>query len=126
MKKILMIILDGFGYRENEYGNAVTIANMENFKRIFSEYPHSLLEASGEYVGLPHNQFGNSEVCHQVIGLGRTVKQKITILDEGINNSLLNNDSFLEMIKHVKDNKSTLHLMGLLPDGGVQDRKSVV
>ena len=74
-----MIILDGFGYREEEHGNAIEMANMEFFKSLWEKYPHSLLEASGEYVGLPEGQFGNSEVCHEVIGLGKKIKQKITI-----------------------------------------------
>ena len=81
MKKILMIILDGFGIRDEERGNAVKLANMEFFKSLWDNYPHSLLEASGEFVGLPDGQFGNSEVCHQVIGLGHKIKQKITIIN---------------------------------------------
>ena len=84
MKKILMIILDGFGIRENEHGNAVKLANMTYFNSLLDKYPNALLEASGEYVGLPEGQFGNSEVCHEVIGLGKKIKQKITVIN--INN----------------------------------------
>ena len=120
MKKILMIILDGFGMREEENGNAIKLANMEFFKSLWEEYPHSLLEASEEAVGLPKGQFGNSEVCHQVIGLGHKVKQKITIINEEIDtNNILNNTSFQEMVNHVNMYNSTLHLMGLVSDGGV-------
>lgn len=119
MKKILMIILDGFGYREEEHGNAIKRANMKTFNKVFEEYPHSILEASGEAVGLPANLFGNSEVCHEVIGCGKKIKQNITIANESINENLKNNENFIKMINHTKENNSTLHLMGLLSDGGV-------
>jgi len=120
MKKILMIILDGFGIREEEHGNAIKRANMKTFNSLWDSYPHSVLEASGEYVGLPHDLFGNSEVCHEAIGTGKKVKQNITIANELINETIsTNNPEFIKMINHVKDNNSTLHLMGLLSDGGV-------
>ena len=120
MKKILMIILDGFGYREEEIGNAVKLSNMNFFKSLWENYPHALLKASEEYVGLPKGQFGNSEVCHQVIGLGHKVKQKITIINEQLDSKeIINNVSFQDMINHVSIYNSTLHLMGLVSDGGV-------
>ena len=120
MKKILMIILDGFGIRENEHGNAVKLANMEFFNSLWNKYPHALLEASEEAVGLPHGQFGNSEVCHQVIGLGKKINQKITIISEEVEHKrILKNEQFQSLIEHVKTNHGTLHLMGLLSDGGV-------
>lgn len=120
MKKILMIILDGFGYRKETHGNAIIEANMENFNNIFNTYPHSILNASGESVGLPENIFGNSEVCHEAIGIGKKVKQDITIATESINEKItVNNADFIKMINHVKENNSTLHLIGLLSDGGV-------
>ena len=115
-----MIILDGFGIREEEKGNAVKLANMEFFKSLWEKYPHSLLKASEEYVGLPKGQFGNSEVCHEVIGLGHTVKQKMTIINEEIENkTILDNIEFQDMINHINMYDSTLHLMGLTSDGGV-------
>lgn len=120
MRKILMIILDGFGIRENEHGNAVKLANMDYFNSLLDKYPHSLLEASGEYVGLPEGQFGNSEVCHEVIGLGKKIKQKITVINEEIfTKRILQNEEFNKLIETTKKNKSTLHLMGLTSDGGV-------
>ena len=120
MKKILMIILDGFGLRDNPHGNAIKAANMEYFNSLWDNYPHSTLEASEHYVGLPDGQFGNSEVCHEVIGLGKKIKQKITIVDNAIKSKeIINNDTFKEMIDYVKNNNKTLHLMGLLSDGGV-------
>ena len=120
MKKILMIILDGLGLKEDITGNAVKQANMPFFNKIWSEYPHSVLEASGEAVGLPNNIFGNSEVCHQVIGLGKKIKQKLTIAhDEIESRRIMNNEELKSIVNHVKVNDSTLHLMGLVSNGGV-------
>ena len=120
MKKILMIILDGFGIRENTHGNAVKLANMNYFNSLLEKYPNSLLEASGEAVGLPEGQFGNSEVCHEVIGLGKKIKQKITVINEEIlTKRIFLNEEFNNLIETTKNNNSTLHLMGLTSDGGV-------
>lgn len=120
MKKILMIILDGFGIRENTHGNAIKLANMNYFNSLLEKYPNSLLEASGEAVGLPEGQFGNSEVCHEVIGLGKKIKQKITVINEEVfTKRIFLNEEFNNLIETTKNNKSTLHLMGLTSDGGV-------
>ena len=106
MKKILMIILDGFGIRENEHGNAVKLANMTYFNSLLDKYPNALLEASGEYVGLPEGQFGNSEVCHEVIGLGKKIKQKITVINEEIfTKRILENEEFNNLLETTKKNK---------------------
>jgi len=123
MKKILMIILDGFGHREETHGNAIIDAKMDYYNSLWENYPHSILEASGECVGLPEYLFGNSEVCHEAIGIGKKIKQDITIAKEKINEKLINNEEFIKMINHVKENNSTLHLMGLLSDGGVHSHK---
>lgn len=120
MKKILMIILDGFGIRENTHGNAIKLANMNYFNSLLEKYPNSLLEASGEAVGLPEGHFGNSEVCHEVIGLGKKIKQKITVINEEVfTKRIFLNEEFNNLIETTKNNKSTLHLMGLTSDGGV-------
>ena len=120
MKKILMLILDGFGLREETKGNAVKLAKMDCFNKLWDEYPHSVLEASGEAVGLPENIFGNSEVCHQVIGLGKKIKHKITIAHETIaSKKVLANEELIALVNHVLENDSTLHLMGLVSKGGV-------
>ena len=127
MKKILMIILDGFGIRENEHGNAVKLADMTYFNSLLDKYPNALLEASGEYVGLPEGQFGNSEVCHEVIGLGKKIKQKITVINEEIfTKRILENEEFNNLLETTKKNKSTLHLMGLTSDGGVHSHLGYV
>ena len=81
MKKILTIIFDGFGYREESAGNAIKDANMNTFNELWDNYPHSLLEASGSAVGLKEGEFGNSETGHQTIGAGRKVLQNETLVD---------------------------------------------
>jgi len=120
MKKIVLCILDGVGIREENYGNAVKLANMPNFNMLYNKYPHSLLNASGNYVGLPKNQMGNSEVGHQNIGAGRIVYQSLEIINNAIDDgSFSNNNELLNVLNHVKQNQSKLHICGLLSDGGV-------
>lgn len=120
MKKMILLIMDGFGYREEPHGNAIIDAHMQTFTELWNKYPHSILEASGSYVGLPDGQFGNSEVCHTAIGVGKKIKQDITIINEIVDNgSIKEKEELLKLINHVKENNSTLHLMGLLSDGGV-------
>lgn len=118
MKKILTIILDGFGYREEEYGNAIKAAQMNFFNKLWEEYPHSLLRASEEAVGLHEGQFGNSETGHQTIGAGRLIKQNETLVDEFFSNrdSILGNESFNKLLENKDKN---IHLMGLSSDGNV-------
>ena len=81
---VAIIILDGFGWRKEEYGNAVVQANKPNFDRLWNEYPHNTMLASGLAVGLPEGQMGNSEVGHTNIGAGRVVYQSITRIDKAI------------------------------------------
>ncbi len=120
MKKILTIILDGFGVRESEVGNAVKMANMPNYNYLLENYPNSLLQASESAVGLSDGQFGNSEVGHLTIGAGRVIKSKNSIINESIiSDDFEHNETFINVINHVKQNNSTLHLMGLVSDGGV-------
>ncbi len=120
MKKMILLIMDGFGYREETHGNAILAANMENYKKLWDKYPHSVLKASEHYVGLPDGIFGNSEVCHFAIGAGKRVKQDITVINEAIDDkSIANNEELKKLIEHVNTNESTLHLMGLLSDGCV-------
>ncbi len=120
MKPTVLAILDGLGYREEEKGNAVKAANTKTLDYLFSEYPHSLLDASEESVGLPKGQMGNSEVGHLNIGAGRIVYQPLTLIDKKIRDGeLYKNNLMLEMINHIKKNDSKLHLIGLVSDGGV-------
>lgn len=115
-----LIILDGFAFRDETFGNAVAQANKPNFDRYWNTFPHSTLTASGEAVGLPDGQMGNSEVGHLNIGAGRIVYQNLTRINKSIRDKdFYNNEKFLKAITHVKENGSKLHLMGLLSDGGV-------
>ena len=115
-----LAILDGYGLREEEKGNAVKLANNPVFEMLWNEYPHSQLEASGQAVGLPKGQMGNSEVGHMNIGAGRVVYQALELINKSIEDKeFFTNKELLKVINHTKDNNSKLHLMGLISDGGV-------
>ena len=116
MKKILTIIFDGFGYREEEKGNAVKQAKMNNFNRIWNEYPHALLEASEEAVGLNKGQAGNSEVGHMTIGAGRVLKQSEILVNEFFENVDYENNNVAKLMEQ-KD--KDVHIMGLCSDGNI-------
>ncbi|WP_161878597.1 2,3-bisphosphoglycerate-independent phosphoglycerate mutase [Alkalibacterium sp. MB6] len=121
---VAIIILDGFGWREEEYGNAVAQANKPNFDRYWNEYAHSTMKASGLAVGLPEGQMGNSEVGHTNIGAGRVVYQSITRIDKAIEDGDFDTNEVLDgAISHVKDNDSALHFFGLISDGGVHSHQ---
>ena len=115
-----LIILDGFGCRDEEQGNAVAQANKPNFDRYWNSFPHNELHVSGLSVGLPDGQMGNSEVGHLNIGAGRIVFQSLTRINNAIaSGEFYKNETFLEAIQQVKSKNSALHLFGLLSDGGV-------
>ncbi|KKB73477.1 MULTISPECIES: 2,3-bisphosphoglycerate-independent phosphoglycerate mutase [Bacillus] len=119
-KLAALIILDGFGLRNETVGNAVAQANKPNFDRYWNKYPHQTLTASGEAVGLPEGQMGNSEVGHLNIGAGRIVYQSLTRVNVAIREGEFErNETFLNAMKHVKEKGTNLHLFGLLSDGGV-------
>lgn len=120
MKPILLCILDGVGMRKEEYGNAFLQAETPNFDKLWKQYPHSYLEASGTFVGLPEGQMGNSEVGHLNIGAGRVVYQPLQFITEKIKNqTFFENEKILEIIHHVQKNHSRLQIFGLLSDGGI-------
>ncbi len=116
MKKVLTIILDGFGLREEERGNAIKSANMLCFNKLWAEYPHSVLSASEEAVGLHEGQFGNSETGHTTIGAGRLIKQNETLVDDFLASNVLENETFNKLLLN-KD--KDIHIMGLCSDGNV-------
>ena len=120
MKPLLLCILDGVGINKNIRGNAYKLANTPNLDMLFKKYPNSKLDASGEKVGLPKGQMGNSEVGHSNIGAGRIVYQGLQLINQEIKNkNFYKNENILEMFDFVKKNNSKLHLMGLVSDGGV-------
>jgi len=117
---VALIILDGFALRGERMGNAVAQSNKPNFDRFWNSYPHAQLIASGEAVGLPEGQMGNSEVGHLNIGAGRIVYQSLTRVNVSIREGEFErNETFLNAINHVKEKGTDLHLFGLLSDGGV-------
>jgi 2,3-bisphosphoglycerate-independent phosphoglycerate mutase len=119
-KPVLLIILDGFGHRDDEDHNAIKNAKMPHWNRLWDKYAHSFINASEEFVGLPKGQMGNSEVGHLNIGAGRIVQQDL----ERINTSITSGDFFktpslISAFKSLKENGKALHLLGLFSDGGV-------
>lgn len=117
MKKVILLIIDGFGIRNEDNGNAIKMASIPNLTNIFNTYSTSQLETSGLLVGLPQDMVGNSEAGHITIGTGRIVKQPYTIINDSIKDkSFFENDVLLDLIDHVNENNSTLHLVGLISD----------
>ena len=119
-KQIILIVLDGWGYRKESKDNAIAEASTAFFDSLWNNYPHALLEASGLAVGLPEGQMGNSEVGHTTIGAGRIVNTDLVRIGKAIeNNEFAKNPAFAELFNHVKNNDSVLHVQGLLGIGGV-------
>ncbi len=120
-KPVLLMILDGWGYREPKTeDNAIEMGHTPNWHRMFETCPHSLIETSGLAVGLPDGQMGNSEVGHTNIGAGRVVMQDLPKIDLAIKDgSLAQNPVLLKMIESLKTNGNAAHVMGLMSPGGV-------
>lgn len=119
-KPVMLMILDGFGIAPKSDGNAVEAAKKPNFDRLIGKYPHTQLQASGLYVGLPDGQMGNSEVGHLNIGAGRIIYQELTRITKEISEGgFFKNDALTLAVNNAKEKNSALHLMGLLSDGGV-------
>lgn len=120
MKPIVLCILDGVGHREEEYGNALKKAHMPFLNGAKKNFAYTLLEASGEAVGLPSNTMGNSEVGHMNIGAGKIVYQPSEFINSEINNGeFYKNKKILKFFKEIKDNASSLHLIGMISDGRI-------
>jgi len=116
----VLAILDGWGCREDAYGNAIAAAELPNWRMLLATYPNVRLEASGEAVGLPAGIMGNSEVGHINIGSGRVVAQGVVVINESLaDGSFARNAVLQECIAHVNRSAGRLHLMGLLSDGCV-------
>lgn len=119
-KPLLLMILDGWGYNPKPMGNAVMAAKTPVLDSLLEKYPSTFLEASGESVGLPAGQMGNSEVGHLNIGAGRVVYQDLTRINKSIESGeIYTNPVLLDAIRNVKEKGSNLHLMGLFSYGGV-------
>ena len=125
-KKIphVLMILDGFGHREEVKDNAIAAANMPNLDKIYQQYPHGLISASGEDVGLPDGQFGNSEVGHMNLGAGRVLYQDSTrISNELANRDFYKNEALVGAVQAANELGGNVHIMGLLSDGGVHSHQ---
>ena len=123
-RPVMLVIMDGCGWREEEDGNAFKLANTPNLDRYYEEYPFTLLQASGEAVGLPPGQMGNSEVGHLNLGAGRIVYQELTRINLSIEDgSFFENEVLRSAMTKVKNSPGArLHLMGLVSDGGVHSQ----
>jgi 2,3-bisphosphoglycerate-independent phosphoglycerate mutase len=119
-KPLVLIILDGWGYRAETKANAIALARKPTYDRLLREYPNTLIHTSGQYVGLPDNQMGNSEVGHLNIGAGRIVHMDSTRIELMIQNGeFFRHPVLLAAMKHAREDDRRLHLFGLLSDGGV-------
>ena len=119
-RKVLLMILDGWGIAKNEKVSAIDHAKTPYIKSLYNKYPHSKLEASGLAVGLPAGQMGNSEVGHMNIGAGRIVYQDLVKINKAVDEKELDkNPVLLDALKYAKAKDKSVHLIGLLSDGGV-------
>ena len=120
MKQLVLLILDGWGFSKEKTGNAILAAKTPNLDYLKKNYPFFLVQASGPAGGLPALKEGNSEVGHLTIGAGRIIAQHLTVIDEALKDrSFFENKTWLELLNHVRQNKSKLHLAGLLTAGSV-------
>ena len=123
-KPVMLVILDGFGWREQTQDNAVALARKPNFDRLWATCPHAFLRTSGRVVGLPAGQMGNSEVGHLNIGAGRVVIQDLPRIDAAIaDGSLARNETVLGFIAALRATGGTAHLLGLVSPGGVHSHQ---
>jgi len=120
MKKVLLVILDGWGITQNPEISAIAQADTHYIDYLWENYPHTTLLASGEAVGLPDGQMGNSEVGHTCIGAGRVIYQDLLRLNIAVKNKEFDkNEVFQNLVQYSKNKQKTLHLLGLVSDGGV-------
>jgi 2,3-bisphosphoglycerate-independent phosphoglycerate mutase len=122
---VVLVILDGWGYRPEKSGNAIEAANTPIMDTLWAAYPHTLIGTSGRAVGLPDGQMGNSEVGHINIGAGRIVPQELVRIGDAVEDgSLLANKALNQVCAKVLETKGKLHLMGLCSEGGVHSHLS--
>lgn len=124
-RPVVLLILDGWGHREDPADNALALAELPNWRRLWAEHPHSLIHTEGRHVGLPDGQMGNSEVGHMNLGAGRIVYQDLTRIDAAIEDaSFFANAELRAACAAAKASGGTLHVMGLLSPGGVHSHES--
>src|ERR1700744_6570925 len=119
-KKVVLIILDGWGYGRNDKSNAIHAAKTPFFDSLLAKYPNSKLEASGMSVGLPAGQMGNSEVGHMNLGAGRVVYQELGRIHKAVDDKELDENAVIkDAFNYAKENNRDVHFIGLVSDGGV-------
>ncbi|MBS0227955.1 MAG: 2,3-bisphosphoglycerate-independent phosphoglycerate mutase [Proteobacteria bacterium] len=124
-KPVVLLILDGWGHREETADNALALAELPHWRNLLATCPHTLIHTEGRFVGLPDGQMGNSEVGHMNLGAGRIVYQDLTRIDAAIEDgSFFANAELNVACAAVKANGGTLHVMGLLSQGGVHSHES--
>ena len=124
-KKVILLILDGWGHGKKDNSNAIHLANTPFVDSLYQQYPNSELITFGEDVGLPAGQMGNSEVGHLNIGAGRIVYQDFAKINKAIQDQELeNNETLLQAIAYAKANNKPVHLMGLVSDGGIHSHQN--
>ncbi len=123
-KPVVLLILDGWGHRDDPQDNALAQADLPHWRRLLADYPHTLIHTEGRHVGLPDGQMGNSEVGHMNLGAGRIVYQDLTRIDAAIEDgSFFDNTELLSACQAAIDSDGTLHVMGLLSPGGVHSHE---
>lgn len=122
---VMLIILDGWGYREETDGNAIAVANTPVMDSLWAAYPKTLIRASAKSVGLPDGQMGNSEVGHLNLGAGRVVPQELVRISDAVEDgTLLSNPALLKVCEAIRQQQGKLHLIGLCSNGGVHSHIS--
>ncbi len=124
-KPVVLIILDGWGHKPEGQNNAIFSAKTPFFDQLWANYPHTLLNASEEAVGLTKGTIGNSEIGHMTMGAGRIIDTELVRINKAIqNNELINNEALNQLFSHVKKHNSTLHILGLLSPAGVHSHQA--
>lgn len=124
LRPVVLLILDGWGHREEREDNALALANLPHWHALLASHPHTLIHTEGCHVGLPDGQMGNSEVGHMNLGAGRVVYQDLTRIDAAIEDgSFFHNAGLLAACAAARENATTLHLLGLLSPGGVHSHE---
>ncbi len=126
-RPVVLLILDGWGHREETQDNALALAELPNWRNLLATCPHTLVHTEGRHVGLPDGQMGNSEVGHMNLGAGRIVYQDLTRVDAAIeDHSFFSNDELRAACAAAKQSRGTLHVMGLLSPGGVHSHQTQI
>ena len=127
LKPMVLIILDGFGHSESKQHNPIKAVDTPTLDYLFSDCPNLFIDASGEAVGLPQNQMGNSEVGHLHLGAGRKVPQDFTRIQNDVRkHAFSDNSCFAEIIQLAKKNNNAVHILGLLSNGGVHSHEDQI